>query len=375
MKTKRACNGFILIVTLMILSLAMVLISFMINRSTIFFPLAQTVIEREKAKELALGGLQLASSQLAYADVVEHEEKEKPEKKTLAKQDEKKSTDEKKQAEEKPQESKAGAQDKQMLKTLMPVLGRWQTVTLDAAKDGLEGEIKICIMSEDGKINLNELYDFQKHAFVGSGKEQEELKKTIQEIFGSIKKASGGQGLYESLESFLKVRNDKVRDVTELLTIKGFESFKDTIFYSPDQQKSANKEKKPLYLTDIFTVWSHKRTIDPWLFSYSMRTIFNLPEPDKGAAADALKGFKGSYTWPADWNNVFSKIYKKDFNTLPKGIASLLGLTFGPETFSVLSYGTVGQITHRLFAVLERDATDRESKEPAKVHIKKLYWI
>ena len=34
-------------------------------------------------------------------------------------------------------------------------------------------------MSEDGKINLNELYDFQKHTFVGNAKEQEELKKAI----------------------------------------------------------------------------------------------------------------------------------------------------------------------------------------------------
>ena len=55
----------------------MVLISFIINRSTVFFPLAQTAIDREKAKELAMGGLQLASSQLAYADVVEKEEKQK----------------------------------------------------------------------------------------------------------------------------------------------------------------------------------------------------------------------------------------------------------------------------------------------------------
>ena len=92
-------------------------------------------------------------------------------------------------------------------------------------------------------------------------------------------------------------------------------------------------------------------------------------------AAEALKKFKGSYTWPADWNDIFSKIYKKDFNSLPKGIATLFGSTFGPETFSVLSYGTVGQITHRLFAIVERDTTDREDKEPAKVLIKKLYWI
>jgi hypothetical protein len=106
-----------------------------------------------------------------------------------------------------------------------------------------------------------------------------------------------------------------------------------------------------------------------------VRTLLDLPEMNKDVAANALKTFKGSYSWPADWNNTFAKIYKKDFNTLPKEITRLLASTFGPETFSVLSYGTVGQITHRLFAIVERDTTDREDKEPAKIIIKKLYYM
>lgn len=349
---------------MMILALAMVLASFMINRSTIFFPLAQTAIDREKAKELAMGGLQLASSQLAYADVVEKEESKAPAKKDDNKKDE--------QAEA---SGKGTAQSRQMLKKLVPVLGRWQTVKLDAVKDGIDGEIKICIMSEDGKINLNELYDFQKHAFVGNDKEREELKKALQEVFSGIKKAAGSEELFDALEAFLKERDDKLRDITELLTIKSFASFRNDIFYSPDHQSSSSKEKKPLYLTDIFTLWSQKKSIDPWLLSYSLRTILDLPEIDSGAIPEALKKFKGSYTWPAEWNDSLSKVYKKDFNSLPKGIATLFGLTFGPETFSVISYGTVGQITHRLFAIVERDTTDREDKEPAKVLVKKLYWI
>lgn len=363
MNIERARNGFILVFTLMLLSLAMVLVTFIINRSTVFFPLAQTVIDREKAKELAISGLQLASSQLAYADVVEKEEK------APAKQSENKPNEPDRQA------NKGASQAAQMLKTLMPILNRWQTFKLDFTKDGIDGNIRICIMSEDGKINLNELYDFQRHAFTGSSKEQEELKKTLKEIFGNIKKESGSEGLFEALETFLKERDDKLRDITELLTIKSFANFKNDIFYTPEHQSSTGKEKKPLYLTDIFTLWSGKRTIDPWLLSYSMRAILDLPEANQGIVANALKNFKGSYSWPADWNNIFSKIYKKDFNNLPKGIASLLASTFGPETFSVLSYATVGQITHRLFAIVERDTADREDKEPAKVTVKKLYWI
>jgi hypothetical protein len=356
MKIKCASNGFVLVATMLILSLAVVLITFIINRSTVFFPLARTTIDREKAKELALGGLQLASSQLAYADVVETEEKE---------------------GTKTPEAQKHAAnntlnQSKQMLKVLVPVLNKWQTIKLDEGKDGVDGEIKICIVSEDGKINLNELYDFQKHEFIGNGKEKEELKKLLQELLGNIKRA-GTQDLFQSLETFLKERDDKLRDVTELLTIKSFATFKNDLFYSPDS--ASNKDKKTLYLNDIFTLWSRKRTIDPWLLSASLCSLMNLSELKKGPFADAIKNFKGSYSWPADWNNTFSKLYKKDFNSLPKGITGLLGTQFGPETFSVLSYGTVGQITHRIYAILERDTLDREAKEPAKITIKKLYWI
>lgn len=354
---KSSNRGFVLVTTLMILSLAMVLIAFLINRSTVFFPLVQTCIDREKAKELALGGLQLASSQIAYADVIE-------EKESGNKNNEKKATD----------NNNALAQSKQLLKTLIPILNKWQTIKLDTTKDGIDGEIRICITSEDGKININELYDFQKHEFI-KGKEQEEFKKLLQELFGKLKKSSDSEDPLMSVEAFLKERTDSLRDVSELISAKAFAGFKNNIFFNPDQQNSQSKDKKTLYLSDIFTIWSRKRTIDPWLMSYSIRSMLELAELSKGPYVEAIKNFKGTYNWPTDWNNIFSKLYKKDFNNLPKGMQHLLNVNFGPETFSVLSYGTVGQVTHRLYAIIERDTINRIPKEPAKISIRKLYWV
>jgi len=166
-----------------------------------------------------------------------------------------------------------------------------------------------------------------------------------------------------------------LRDVSELLTIKAFANFKNDIFLNPDRQGSLDKERKVLYLNDIFTIWSRKRTVDPWLLSYSVRTLLDLSDLSKSSHTEAIKGFQGSYSWPADWNNVFSKLYKKDFNSLPKNMQRLLNVNFGPETFSVVSHGTVGDVTHRLYAIIERDTMSRKPKEPAKVAIKKLYWI
>ncbi len=139
----------------------------------------------------------------------------------------------------------------------------------------------------------------------------------------------------------------------------------------PNQQKVKN-----LYILLIFLRYGHtKKQLILGYFHTQFERFLSSLLLIKVAASENIKTFKGTYSWPASWNSIFAKVYKKDFNNLPKGITLLLNTTFGPETFSVLSYGTVGQITHRLFAILERDTTGRESKDPATVLIKKLYWI
>mgnify|MGYP000949842878 CR=1 FL=1 len=368
MKRVTARKGFIMITTLIVISLIVVLIGYLINRSSSYVPYIKTMIDHEKAKELALGGIQMAISQLAYADVVDEKNADDKDKKTPSQPQNKQDQDAQLQQTQPPQkpQDKGSAHAKQFLKTLLPILNTWQTFKLDPVKDGIEGEIKICIMSEDGKINLNELYDFSKHTFVVKG---------LEEFLNKIKKIGEGPSAFEGIRGNFKERDSRLRDVTELITIKAFESFKLRIFYDENAVTKSGKEGAPLYLTDIFTIWSTQRGIDPWLISPSISAMLGLEkEKDKKSFAEsALKSFKVSYSWPADWNTIFAKLYKKDFASLPKDIQGLLRTSFGPETFSVLSYGKVGDITHRLFAILVHDTTDRQEKGPAKVHIKKLY--
>lgn len=370
MNITHAKQGYIMILTILVVALATVLVTYMINRGTVYVPLTKTVIDREKAKELAFAGLQMALSQLAYADVVEKEEK-----KDEQKQPPPAPAAGQPQQPPSPQKSPQEAAGRQLLKQLLPVMNRWQTFKLDSKKDGIDGEINMCLMSESGKLNINELYNFEKHEWIGSKKQQEELKVLLKSMFDAIaKEMKGIQGnLFDAFEKFLKDRNDKLRDVTELITMKEFEPFKNYIFYTPTQGEQA-PNKKHLYLTDLFTIWSQTPVMNPWFFSSSICTILGLEMPKK-IPEETLKAFKIFYSWPQDWDKIFSKFYKKDYKALPKSFQLILAATFGPETFSVLSYGTVGDITHRLFAILERDTQNRQDKAPAKVTIKKIYWI
>ncbi len=157
-------------------------------------------------------------------------------------------------------------------------------------------------------------------------------------------------------------------------------AFKQHIFYEPPSEK---EEKRPLYLTDIFTLWSGKKTLQPWLFSDSMSGILDLQRATSGDVEKRkqslnkwLENFKQKISLPDDWENVFEPLYEKDFGSLPKGIEAFLSFTFEPETFSVLSYGKVGDVTQKLFAIIQRTVSTKKDREQSiAVTIKKIYWI
>lgn len=385
MKVARNASGYILVLALIVVSLAVVLVSFVASRVTIYIPVTQTTVERQKALMLAYGGVQLAMSQLAYADVAQEEPTE--------------------------QKEEAAAQKKPgnvgvvtFLSTLLPHLNEWQTVKLSVANEGLNGEIKLCIVAEEGKININELYDFKKHAFISLKKavpsavppadpkkqaqpkpapikeaEENETEKIVQIIFEHVQKTQGGENLFDAFATFLKNRQDKLHDVSELLKIKEFAVFKNALYYEPF--KVSEKTPARIFLTDLFTIWSGKKSIDPWCLSSSTSQACGFEiNAEKSADAQSqqkenIKQFTGAYNWPQDWDKYFKNRYNKDLPALPAGFQSMLATRFEPTVFAVLSSGTVGRITERVYALVERNRPPSGSKQPARVTVKKMYRI
>src|SRR5690606_18056883 len=99
----------------------------------------------------------------------------------------------------------------------VPRINRWQTFSLTEEKDGINGTIQICLMSEEGKININRIYDFEKKKFIGEGNKQEDWKILLQEIFNQIEKQANTKGLFEAFTAFLKKQDGPLDDVTQLL--------------------------------------------------------------------------------------------------------------------------------------------------------------
>ncbi len=370
----RKSDGFIMIVTLMMLALGVVIVTFMASRTSTYVPYVYNRLERSQAIELAMGGIQLAMSQLANADIVEKVDKQDGSSQPQAQQPQQNQQQQSQGGQQKPQVqqlSSAGQRAQAMLNNLMPILNTWQQFSFKEDRDGVDGEIKICIMSESGKINLNELYDFDKHALKGDQNAQVEISQWLKEILAKIAKLASMPDLFEPLMTEFKNRTTKFRDPTELLLVQEFSSFRSNLFFDP-----AKSQDKLLFLTDIFTVWSRERTLDPWLLSESVKSLLGVEGGKAPEDIDSrVKAFKGAYTWPGDWATLFGKAYKKEWNALPKGTSAVMATRFDPKVFSVLVSGTVGETEQRLYAIIERGRIDQDLTKSAGVTIRKIYWV
>lgn len=350
-------SGFILVLTMMLLSIMTLIVSQLFHQGTIYVHYDQAMINREKAKQLAYGGIQLAVSMLSI--------------------EMQKTTTQAAGADEKKQENP----EKKLLQKILLSINQWQRFELHDQVDGLNGSVELYIACENGKLDINQLFDFEKKKFKGEGQPQADIRKILQELFAGMKKFTGDKDLFEVFEKFLKQRQYKLDDVTELITIPEFQNlFKTTIFYQPETPQKTGSPKKELFLTDIFTVSSGQMKMQPWLLSSAIQSILGLKKIDLGPAekrdqrvAELTKDFKQVSSVQELWEKQLQVVYGKDLKSLPKQSELLLNTVFEPTVFSVISYGTVGTITQKLCAIIAKRKDIQHNRE--EITIKKLYWL
>ncbi len=359
-------NGFIIPLVLMLISIAIVLVTSIYQKGSIFVPFMGIVTQRAQAKLLAISGVQVAMSQLARSSDFA--------KATSGKQVEGAKEGEKIKALSPEQEAK------NLLTQLLPTLNQWQEYSLKKDIDGVDGTIKIALSCEEGKLNLNHMYDFVRGRFRGEGQSSGDWKKLMQFISKRIQKSMGiSADLFESFEKFFKHRQYKVNDATELLTQDGFKQFARTIFYEPPIKKKDSE--RPLYLLDVFTVYGNGK-LQPWFLSDSVRGLLEMKrvgltdeKKKKEMIQELVKKFKPNMNIAQDWNTLFQPLYGIEFKRLFKGIEAFFESSFDPKIFSVVSYGVFGEVTQRVYAILERMRHVDKDKTWYDVKIRKFYWI
>src|SRR5437016_4133977 len=142
---KNRKNGYILIVTMLIVAAATAVVGGLIYRASSAVPFGRFAITQTHAEFLARSGISVAQALLS----VEPEKK-----KTTVKYDNQKN------AKKKPSDTEL----KRLFEQFLPFLNQWTTFVLKKPIDGFDGIIEMYLTCEDGKINLN-TYDFNKKTF------------------------------------------------------------------------------------------------------------------------------------------------------------------------------------------------------------------
>jgi hypothetical protein len=341
-------SGFIFLYSLFLSLLALFIGAYIFTRGVFFPPYARLAHDRAVARQLALGTFEWVRAGLA-----------RPKK------------EEKKEA---GQEKQKLSPDTEELLLLFPSINRWQTFELKSETDGITAVVRICVTDEEGKINLNSVWNFDQKKFMeipmrGS------TEKIIQELSVKLESLFQVKGFKEGLSQFFKKRKGPLSDVTELLEDEYFKkNFQDALFYDPPT--GAKGERTRIFLTDLFTTQTNDFSLNAFLLSYSLCALFGLQQTGtiKEREEQLLavsKKLPARFAWPKDWNTYLEQFYKGKFpfSFFPEIAKS----AFKPTIFSVLCEVTVGEISERLYAIIERKKRSQNKEIMYDVNITRLY--
>lgn len=338
-------RGYILLLLFSILSLCMTLMSIFFTRTVTYQHLMHLLLQKDKATKLAIGSIEIGQALLSPA--AEKEEKKQP-------------------VWAKGESNKPYYQT--FFKTIFPYLHTNTTYTFTHQVEGINGSVQLYLQSENGKLNLNSLYDFRTKKFAYEG-QNGDRKKICEWLFEKISKINHQPSLFAPFEQYLKKRTTDFNDITELLMIKEFaQAFNDTVFFQHEKTPSDK-----VYLTDIFTIATDQETINPWFFSYSWRIILGFPTKtmSKEEQTKVAESFKSKVNWEVDWNSCLKTIYQKEYKDLPQEIKSLLTTECEANIFSLLLSATIGETTATIFTILKKQVTEK----PIPFDIVKMYQI
>jgi hypothetical protein len=360
-------NASILLFTLLILTVIIFLTTHLIRSVWVGDIFNRRMVAKEQARFLALGGINLAISQ-----VLIQEDKSN------------------KQEDEKTRELNA---IKKMLSNTFVYLNRWQIFDIEEKFYGFQGQVKFCVTCENGKININQAFDFQKQEF------KKEWQKRLSTLYIPGKFAEGE--FLKKITEFLKKRKRKLDDISELVKMEGLGSL--NMFYSPPSMPKTKREARPnsnIFLQDLFTVFTNDDKINLLFLSDSACAVLRVgrrplatdPEVLKEKYDNFIKDFNINWTsdWEQHWNALVPFFGEKPSDL--KELNQILSKEVGGKVYSVLSCGIVGDVEQKLLAIIKEfeiksedlgkeknspNKNEDQKKEKASREFKiiKIYWL
>ncbi len=332
MKTRQ--SGFVLVLALFVIALGSILVTSLLQRAIAYDRLHKVLFMTQQARILALNGIEIARAQLSNPLTLEKEKNP-------------------------------------VDQNIVPFLyvDYIQTFSYTQEKDGFDGEVSFCISSEEGKINLNRLYNFEERKYkVEKEFDGQKIAALLQE---PMQKYFSIEQFEKALDQLLQKR--PLEDISQLLTL----SIKGKLF------KDLLTDTKQPDLTDLFTLASGSAQLQPLYFSDSLAEVLQLEKQPlaKDKRLEIIKklySLKGSIDWEKQWKELLAPLFKKEYTGIPDVIKKSIASKIETTAFLVISYGKVAgggsnQVTQKVCAYLEK--MDIPETKTSVYTVKRLYWL
>lgn len=381
----RKNRGYILPLTLMIISMAVVLVTSVIQRAMSYQRQARLMLDREQARNLALSALEIALSKICLVVPKEAAQEKEQTSQAQATPTQQPEETQKKEAWQKPPPMQ------QWLLQILPILNKWQTLELTEKSEGVTGSISFYLSCEQGKISLHQLSTLleseskqkqqaaqqtQQQAPQQNGTQQPRQTKDALTVFDELIKKEMGVSIKQVLKEAQAKYKRALEDPSELIPLKSFAPLKDRLFVTrPTGQQQRGKPQ--LFVMDLFTIAPGSGTLNPWLLSNSLKALLGFKEnKEVKINREFVKDLKPTMQWQTEWDKLLAPFYGKKFANIPQEIRALFGTQFEATAFSVVSYGQVGGVTQKVAALLETTEPPAHlSPKSVIFKVSKLYWL
>jgi hypothetical protein len=308
-------HGYILVITITLLSLAVVIVTRLANDSVLNISYVVNSYKRLKAQQLAFSGIDLGRSIISL------------------KEDDPKKI-------------------KQFTQILLN-LNRWQKYEIKLNDDsGLKCNLQFYLSSEQGKCNINQCLQFAKNE--KSQKLEPNIWTIIAEPLGKILTA---QDLKSATEEWAANRTIPLNDTTDLLKLEKFAYFNDKIVIN---------EKMEYALDDIFTISTNDAKIQPYLLSSSTAKLLKLKNINDFTAEEwqelvkkAAEKFTENSSIEKNWDELFAPMFGKKISELPTNFIKVCSPKWDPLIFSIIVQVQYDNVFYALYAIISAEKIHR----------------
>lgn len=249
------------------------------------------------------------------------------------------------------------------LLTVCAAMNRWQRFQFTAEREGFTGELALYLAVEQGKLDINRFYDWDKKAYRTDG--QFDGKKVLEWLSDRLEGIVSERTFADVYDDLAKKRKKPFDDVGEFFGHPAMKALRRWPKSPPEEKEAAEQEKRIPALYDLFTIAAQSGTSlgvlsDSLAWCASMKAPAFTQKDDSEKILAIAQKIENPIA-AADWNSLLAPLTGKEYTSLPRELVSAATSGVKNPVLSVVIESIVGEARYVCAVLLVPQSSKSES--------------